>query len=407
MKMLIMKKDEIVDIFLDAGFLISSDALDFLAAADKTDDDIKAMITKIKDKTSPEKLPEKAVIMLSDIKQPDAGEGADKGTSEAKDESKDEIKIIKNITKKLDEIKTEDFLHFYQDKYKKMQKIIQGKIKANFVSINKLGGLRKEVTVIGIVKDKKEKEEKQVLELEDMTGAVPVVFSSGVVDTASVDLDDVIAVRGISATRVIYGKEIIYPDIPLRSASSGSGKACFISDLHLNEAPTTDIKKFFKWFSQSDIKYLFVAGDIVDMAAFEKFIEEFNGRKTFVIIPGNMDNNEYPALPIKIHEKGEKRNIVSLSNPAMVELNNIKILLVHDFNLSMLKKRYLGKSKDILEEDYLVLDEVPDIVHCGHTHEPFVRNYKSVTIVNSGSPLTEFRPVVVDFNTRAVEQVKI
>lgn len=91
----------------------------------------------------------------------------------------------------------------------------------------------------------------------------------------------------------------------------------------------------------------------------------------------------------------------------MVELNNIKILLVHDFNLSMLKKRYLGKSKDILEEDYLVLDEVPDIVHCGHTHEPFVRNYKSVTIVNSGSPLTEFRPVVVDFNTRAVEQVKI
>jgi len=32
-------------------------------------------------------------------------------------------------------------------------------------------------------------------------------------------------------------------------------------------------------------------------------------------------------------------------------------------------------------------------------------NYKSVTIVNSGSLLAEFKPVVVDFATREAEQV--
>ena len=73
----------------------------------------------------------------------------------------------------------------------------------------------------------------------------------------------------------------------------------------------------------------------------------------------------------------------------------------------MLKKRYLGESKTILPEDYLVLDVVPDIVLHGHTKNPEVSNYKSVTIINAGSPLTDFRPIVIDLPTREVEQINI
>ncbi|MCD6557948.1 MAG: metallophosphoesterase family protein [Candidatus Aenigmarchaeota archaeon] len=380
-----MKKEDIIKYFLDAGFLVSPGALNFLA----NKDDVETIINKIKKETRSEKV----VLGLEDVRV----------YEEEKKERKENIIIIKNLRSKPDEIKTEDFLHFYQDKYKKMQKIIQERINANFVSINKLGGVRKEVSLIGIIKDKKRKDEKIILELEDMTGTVPVIFNSGLVNIEELELDDVIAVRGISATKVIYGKEVMYPDIPLRSATRGVGKGCFISDLHLDEAPTSDLKRFFDWFSQSDIKYLFIAGDITDMKMLENFVDDFNGRKTIFLIPGNMDDKEYPALPLKT----EKKNIISLSNPSMVELNGIKILLIHDFDINMLKKRYLGKSRDILEEDYLVLDVVPDIVHCGHTHEPIVKNYKSVTIVNSGSPLSEFKPVVIDFSTRAVEQVKL
>ncbi len=72
----------------------------------------------------------------------------------------------------------------------------------------------------------------------------------------------------------------------------------------------------------------------------------------------------------------------------------------------MLKKRYMGKSRAIFDEDYLVLDEVPDIVHTGG-EDASVTNYKSVTLVSSGAVLREFRPIVVDFATRDVEKVNI
>jgi len=250
--------------------------------------------------------------------------------------------------------------------------------------------------VMGIVKEIKEKEGKKIMELEDLTTTVSIVFSD-----VSADLDDVVAVRAISAGKILYGKEIIYPDIPLRSPAFGRGKACFVSDLHLKEAPTADVKNFFKWFGQSAIKYLFIAGDVEDVKKLEEYSSELTGKKIF-LIPGNMDTTDYPGLPLQTGS-----GIVSLSNPAMVEINGVKILLVHNFDINMLKKRYLGQSKDILPEDYLVLEDVPDIVHCGHTHKPDIKNYKSVTIVNSGSPLDEFRPVVVDFSSRNVEQVQL
>jgi predicted phosphodiesterase len=68
----------------------------------------------------------------------------------------------------------------------------------------------------------------------------------------------------------------------------------------------------------------------------------------------------------------------------------------------MLNKRYIGKDKTkfIFDKDYLVLEEVPDIVVFGHTHNPNIINFKSITLVNPGSLLTEFKPVVIDLSTR-------
>jgi DNA polymerase II small subunit len=313
-------------------------------------------------------------------------------------------RIIKNLSEKLNEIKTEDFIRFFSSKYEKMKNIITERLQKNFVSLNKTDSSRNEVYSIGIVKEIKEKNNKQIIELEDPTATKPIIYDSTI---EGVDLDDVIAVRAIAAGDVLYGKEVLFPDIPLRQPAKGSGKACFISDLHLEESATSDLERFFNWFYQQNIPYLFVAGDISTKKErteeFEKLVERYCFNKKIFIIPGNVDDPEYPQLAIDF----KNRNIISLSNPAMVEINGIKVLLIHQFDLSMLKKRYLGKSNVILKEDYLVLDHVPDIVHCGHTHQPLVMNYKSVTIVNSGSLLAEFKPVVVDFSTREVEQVSL
>jgi len=206
----------------------------------------------------------------------------------------------------------------------------------------------------------------------------------------------------LSIVNFVLKIKIMYPDIPLRPPAKGSGKACFISDLHLNESPIADTERFFSWLEKQEIPYLFIAGDTGDIEKLRGLIDQYCYEKTVFIIPGNIDSDEYPQLPVDIKGK----NIVSLSNPSMIELNNIKILLMHKADITMLKKRYLGKSKQILPEDYLVLEEVPDIVHHGHTHEPLITNYKSITLVNSGSVLTEFKPAVIDFSTHDLGQLE-
>ncbi len=309
----------------------------------------------------------------------------------------DKIRIIRNITEKKTEITTADIVKFYNSKYEKMQKIILSRLQKNFISINKLDSYRSEVFVIGIVRGIKESDGKRHVELEDPTGSVVAVFEPN--DAEGLELDDVVGVQGTSAGKVMFGKKIMFPDIPLRQPIKGSGKACFISSLHLDEAPKKDLESFLRWFETQDIRYLFVAGKIGDIETFESLTESYcRNKKVFVAA---YEESELPWLPAEFRTK----NIIALSNPAMVEINGIKILTIYDFDLKMLKKRHLGTIKPILQEDLMALDELPDIVHCGHSLEASINNHKSTTIINPGSLLTEFRPTIADFSSRDCQQI--
>ncbi len=309
--------------------------------------------------------------------------------------STENITILRNLESKPVPDKAHQ-LSFYTSKYEKMKNIIMQRLQKKFISINKLRADRSEVFVIGIIKEKREEENKNIIDIEDMTGTISVIFQQ----PAECELDDVAAIHAVSGGNVLFGKKIIYPDMPLRTPATGTGKACFVSDLHMDIVPKRILEQFLRWLDENEIRFLFVAGDVCDKSMLEILSQN---RKTFVI-PGNADTNEeYPYLPMAF----KSENIISMSNPAMVFLNGLKILMIHDFDMSMLKKRYLGRSREILDEDYLALDEVPDIVHYGHTHKPFVSNYKSTTLLNSGSMLTKFMPVVVDFSTREWKQTEI
>ncbi|MCX6819468.1 MAG: metallophosphoesterase family protein [Candidatus Aenigmarchaeota archaeon] len=371
-----MDNAEIIKTFLQKGVLLTPEALSYLA----TQENINAILESKHDKT---------ILTQNDLIP-----------KQIEIEEPDKFRIIKNLTSKPKEIGTEDFISFYTSKYEKMKKLLTERLSKNFVSLNKLDSFRSEVHVIGLVKELKEKNGKKVVELEDLTTTVPILFD----DIGDLELDDVVAVSAISAGKVMFGKKILYPDMPLRQPARGYGKACFISDLHLEESPTKDIEAFFSWFEKQDLPALFIAGDTGDLTKLEELINQHCYGKQVFIIPGNADKQEeYPQLPLEFNNK----NIISTSNPSIIEFNGVKILLIHHAEISMLKKRYLGKSHQILPEDFLVLDEIPDIVHCGHTHEPFITNYKSVTLVNSGSLLADFRPVVIDLASREAIQIKI
>ncbi len=291
-----------------------------------------------------------------------------------------EVKIIKNLTSVPEELTTETFLNFYNSKYEKMKNIFISKMGGNFVSINKIGK-REKVTTIGMVKNIKEREGKKIIELEDITGSINVIYKG------DVELDDVIAVRGMAAGNVIYADEVIYPDVPLRPPATGSGRILLMSGLDLDEAPETKIEKLRDVFN-NDYDYCIIVGNVGDVKKLESLLPS---KKTFVV-PGIKDSNKYPSPPINVS------GAIPLSNPSMIDINGVKILMVTNFKMDMIRKRYLGKSSLILDEDFLVMDEIPDIIVSNGP--PNIKNYKSITIINCGTLLDTMRPVIVDLKTR-------
>lgn len=366
-------RKEIVERFFEKGHLLTPDALEFLAGAKNYE--------KLLDASC---LIDKTIIEKDDF-----------AAFEAKNDS---LRILQNMPEKPSELTPELFNSFIVSKFEKMKKIFMERTDKDFISLDKMDNQRSEVHVISMIREIMREEGKMTLEIEDRTKTMKAVFNN-YSPKIPIEEDDVVSIGGIGAKEVLFGKEIIYPDVPIREPAKGRGKICVISDLHLNEAPADRLVKFISWFSKEDIKYLFIAGDTCDAKKISAIVKESLPEKTVFMIPGNSDDPSYPALPM------EAEGIVCLSNPSMVEINGIKILVMHDFDQNYLKKRYLGKSKIILKEDYLVLSDIPDIVLCGHTHEPSVSNYKSITIANPGSLLADFKPTVINLETREYQQI--
>jgi DNA polymerase II small subunit len=160
--------------------------------------------------------------------------------------------------------------------------------------------------------------------------------------------------------------------------------------------------------------------DIVDIydqyRAFAEYLKEVPGDMEIVMIPGNHD-----AVRLAEPQPGfdeELRNIMSahdaqiVSNPSMVTLEGVSILMYHGVSLDeliaelpddrasydephkamyqLLKKRHVapqygGHTRLAPEKkDYLVIDDVPDIFHTGHVHKLGWGKYHNVMAINSG-----------------------
>ncbi|MBI4896133.1 MAG: hypothetical protein HY832_01140 [Candidatus Aenigmarchaeota archaeon] len=363
-----MENREITDLFLQHDQLLTPSALDYLADKD---------VSRFLDKST------KLVLDVVDLQEIEAHV---------------RFRVIKNFTSKPKEITTTDFILYYTSKFEKMKKVITERINEEFVSLNRIGTVYDSMTVIGIVREIRKEQEKAVVTIEDLTASVPILFDEALIK--DLEIDDVVAVHAQNSGSVLVGQKLFYPDVPLRDSTKGTGKACFISDLKLDEAPADYFETFLRWFSREEIPWLFVCGTIGDKDVFEGLVKKYCSNRKVVVSAASII--DYPSVPLDF----DAPFLISLSNPALVEVNGIKILLMQKLQTAMLKKRYLGRSKLILKDDYLALDELPDVIHFGDGPAQ-VTNYKSITLVNSGSLLDEFRPVVVDFATRETELVKL
>ncbi|MGH9991933.1 MAG: DNA-directed DNA polymerase II small subunit [Nitrososphaera sp.] len=307
--------------------------------------------------------------------------------------------------------------------------------------------------VAGLLMSRRQKKNGIELAIDDHTGILSVMAITE--DTrkqaASLALDQMVMLeletgrKGMQGTATV--KNVVTPDIPdhLPNRSRSESYAILISDLHVGSKHFMDseFSHFLEWLSSTEdeivskIKFLCFAGDLVDGIGIypnqDKELIEMDAEKQMnralrllakvpkhikiFVIPGNHDpgRRALPQPSISNNELEEQlqhlENCKMLGNPALLELNGVKVLMYHGQSLDdviattpglsyakpaeamkvLLKARHLaptyGARTPIApeQEDMMVISEVPDILHSGHVHVVEMQNYKGTLIVNSGA----------------------
>jgi len=352
----------------------------------------------------------------------------------------------------------EDFVAYFNSRFEKLSKILRKRIRP--LPISSLGRMNgEEVNVIGMVNSVREFRDYAVVELEDGTGTINVVARDRLKDQALELLgDEVVGVIGTVRGRSLIADRIILPDVPMRERAKLNVGVVFISDTHFGskEFLEKEWNTFTKWLNgelgegkvlelAEKVKYVVIAGDIVDGVGIypdqekDLSILDIYGQYEFaaeqldkipkdvkiVLSVGNHDAirqaEPQPALP-KEYRDLFSNNVIHVGNPAYVDLDGLKVLIYHGRSLDdvitriprlsyekpheamieLLKRRHLcpryGERSPIAPEkdDWLVIDEIPDVMHCGHVHTYSVGVYRGVYLINSSTwqSQTEFQKKV-------------
>ena len=196
------------------------------------------------------------------------------------------------------------------------------------------------------------------------------------------------------------------------------------------------------------VKYIVINGDLVDgigvypnqldeitlfdlnsqFNGLNQLLEEIPSHIDILIAPGNHDGVRVaiprPAIDAQFVDplRDAGLSVTSLGCPSQVSLHGVNLLIYHGDSLvdimgalskpeveagyaamrEMLRGRHLapiyGKSTTLVAEprDWLVIDDVPDILHCGHIHVTSVGSYRNTLLINSGTfqSQTEYQKLI-------------
>jgi DNA polymerase II small subunit len=245
-----------------------------------------------------------------------------------------------------------------------------------------------------------------------------------------------------------FASDIQFPEVPDRILRERSSEiyVLLLSDLHIgSKAFDREIfEHLIHWLQGQHgdrelvkrLKYVIIAGDLVDGVGVypqqekelelleirdqytqaAKYLKEFPSSLQIIIIPGNHDATRQalpqPSIPNKYcKELYELDNVKMFGDPLNIELHGVNFLIYHGRSLDdvfasvpnidpskpenimkiLLRARHLapafGARTTIApaNEDTLVIDTPPDVLHAGHIHVFGHSTYRGTTIVNSGT----------------------
>ncbi|MGC9059833.1 MAG: DNA-directed DNA polymerase II small subunit [Thermoplasmata archaeon] len=347
---------------------------------------------------------------------------------------------------------TESYSKLFMDRYIKIKKMLVA-AGAKPISIRTLKKLRANTEnrmIIGIVSDVQDVKSRDawILKVEDDSEDTVDIWVKK--STARYFFPDEVvgfkgSLRGDAERPIFYANEVVHPDIPVKRNLASSKKpvgVIFISDIHVGSKTfLKDVfERFVTWLSSDDpyarsTDYLIVTGDLVDgigiypsqedeleiediyeqYAELARMLSKIPERIKILAIPGNHDAvrqaEPQPPLPEEI-TKMFKNNFRCYSNPSLLSIEGVKILLYHGRSFDdlvehgtpylsysrpgflmqeLLKRRHLapvygGKTPIApMGYDALVISDIPDIFVSGHVHTRDAIQYRGVTIINAST----------------------
>ncbi|WP_296857576.1 DNA-directed DNA polymerase II small subunit [uncultured Methanobrevibacter sp.] len=379
-----------------------------------------------------------------------------------------DFEIIQDTSKKsYTSGELENLISYFKSRYEKLANILSKRPELkNYTKIADINDSQDSLSLILMVREiRSSKNGHKIVEFEDDTGNISILFSNKneelFAEAEKLVRDEVIGVianksddRGFA-----FGQEIINPGvlrIPEKKMDFG---IVFLSDVHIGSLTFLEdaFLKFIDWINcdfgteeqrrvAEDVKYLIIGGDIVDgigvypnqdkELSIKDITEQYNEAAKFlgnirsdikiIIAPGNHDASRVaepqPAVPEEYaNALYELDNVEFISNPGVVSLDGINVLIYHGRSFDdlvmavkqftyerndllmeeLLKKRHLapiyGERTPLASEleDYLVIDKIPDVFHTGHVHVNSYKKYKGVHLINSGTfqTQTEFQKI--------------
>lgn len=372
-------------------------------------------------------------------------------------ELNESFEVVKDVVKEQPLGGIEGYLALFKSRFEKFMKI--AKERPDFfqpVSMNmqqsESESIRKNSRIAGLLSYRRGGRGSVQITIEGESGVISAVALNVSVKRRALEslLDQMVLVeleRGKSGQNVV--KDLRPLGVPDRVINSSNKVVygVFLSDIHVGCKTflRTSFEKFLFWLSDRSsedgeivkrIKYLIIAGDIVDGVGVypgqESELEERNIVKQYgmfssliskvpkdihiFITPGNHDATRQAlpqfAIPRKYAEELYMMgNVTMLGDPAEIRLHGVNVLVYHGQSLPdvvstapnqsfdrpaaamklLLKARHLaptyGRGTSFAPErsDRLVIESVPDIFHCGHIHTLDSDVYKGTLLLNSGT----------------------
>jgi len=296
---------------------------------------------------------------------------------------KRKVQIIESPEIKNKKISVEDFVDYFKNRYTVLKKILQEKNLENLSSIGKISNQRKNLSIIGMVYNKRYTKNKNLLlEIEDLTGKITVLVNCSKKElfekAKDLVLDEVIAISGNGSSEIFFANDLFFPEMGLdeRKKSPEDEYAVFAGDFHVGSKLFLEenYNRFKNWINgelgneeqretAKKVKYMFVVGDLVegvgiypsqekDLAIkdiynqYKKFTELIKSiRKdiTIIICPGNHDAvrlvEPQPSIEKSfIPELREMENVFLTTNPSTVNIgktetfSGFNVLIYHGFS---------------------------------------------------------------------------